>query len=342
MTRATIKDVSRVAGVSIKTVSRVLNKERYVSDDMRQKVEEAVARLNYHPSLAARTLAGRRSFQIGLIHDNPSPYYIFNMQAGVGQRCREADFRMIVQPCDINSPGLVDDIGALIDQAQLDGIIMTPPVTDVGTALAELFRRKIPVVRVQPGTDLTATSAVYIDNVQAADDMTAYLISLGHRRIGLVTGHANYFASGQRLTGYRQALQRAGIGFDASLVFPGQFDFQSGAAAAEALLALDEPPTAIFASSDDMAAGVLAAAHRIGISVPGQLSVAGFDDTDLAQVVWPSLTTIHQPIRDLGYAAADLLLEFGETIERRQLPHELIVRGSTAPPRPMDPGSSRG
>jgi LacI family transcriptional regulator len=302
MTRATIKDVSRVAGVSIKTVSRVLNKERYVSDDMRQKVEEAVARLNYHPSQAARTLAGKRSFQIGLIHDNPSPYYIFNMQAGVGQRCREADFRMIVQPCDINSPGLVDDIGALIDQAQLDGIIMTPPVTDVGTALAELFRRKIPVVRVQPGTDLTATSAVYIDNVQAADDMTAYLISLGHRRIG----------------------------FDAALVFPGQFDFQSGTAAAEALLALDQPPTAIFASSDDMAAGVLAAAHRLGVAVPDQLSVAGFDDTDLAQVVWPSLTTIHQPIRDLGYAAADLLLEFGETIERRQLPHKLVVRGSTA------------
>jgi len=188
-------------------------------------------------------------------------------------------------------------------------------------------------VRVQPGTDLTATSAVYIDNVQAADDMTAYLISLGHRRIGLVTGHANYFASGQRLTGYRQALQRAGIGFDASLVFPGQFDFQSGSAAAEALLALDDPPTAIFASSDEMAAGVLAAAHRMGVSVPDQLSVAGFDDTDLAQVVWPSLTTVRQPIRDLGYAAADLLLEFGERIERRQLPHELIVRGSTAAPK---------
>lgn len=332
MTKATIKDVSRVAGVSIKTVSRVLNKERYVSDEMRRRVEEAVTRLNYHPSLAARTLAGRRSFQIGLIHDNPNPYYIFNMQAGVGARSREANFRMIVQPCDINSPGLVDDIGAVIDQAQLDGIILTPPVTDVGTALAEIFRRRIPVVRIQPGTDLTATSAVHIDNVQAADDMTAYLISLGHRRIALVTGHANYFASGQRLTGYRQALQRAGIGFDSALVFPGQFDFASGAAAAEALLALAEPPTAIFASSDEMAAGVLAAAHRMGIDVPGQLSVAGFDDTDLAQLVWPALTTIRQPVRDLGYAAADLLLQFDERIERRLLEHTLIVRGSTAPP----------
>lgn len=332
MTRATIKDVSRAAGVSIKSVSRVLNKEPYVSDDMRQRVEEAVARLNYHPSLAARTLAGRRSFQIGLIHDNPSPYYVFNMQAGVGARCREAGYRMIIQPCDINSPSLVDDIGALIDQAQLDGIILTPPVTDIGSALAELERRDIPVVRVQPGADLQATSAVYIDNVQAADDMTAYLISLGHRRIGMVTGHANYFASGQRLTGYRQALQRAGIAFNPALVFPGHFDFQSGEAAANALLSLEQPPTAIFASSDEMAAGVLAAAHRKGVSVPGQLSVAGFDDTDLAQLVWPALTTIRQPIRDLGYAAAELLLEFRDDIERRELAHQLLVRGSTAPP----------
>lgn len=333
MSRATIKDVSRVAGVSIKTVSRVLNKERYVSQDTRERVESAVAELNYHPSMAARTLAGRRSFQIGLIHDNPSPYYIFNMQAGVGARCRAENFRMIIQPCDINSPGVADDIGSLIDQAQLDGIILTPPVTDVAPALGELFRRKIPVVRVQPGTDLTATSAAFIDNVQAADDMTAYLIGIGHRRIAFVTGHANYFASDQRLTGYRQALQRAGIGFDPSLIFPGHFDFQSGAAAAEALLAREDRPTAIFASSDEMAAGVLAAAHRLGVAVPDDLSVAGFDDTDLAQLVWPSLTTIRQPIRDLGYAAADLLLEFGDRIERRQLDHQLIVRNSTAAPR---------
>ena len=155
---------------------------------------------------------------------------------------------------------------------------------------------------------------------------------LGHRRIGLVTGHANYFASGQRLTGYRQALQRAGIGFDASLVFPGQFDFESGAAAAEALLALDEPPTAIFASSDEMAAGVLAAAHRMDVSVPDQLSVAGFDDTDLAQVVWPSLTTIRQPIERMIQEVLDVIED--ETIRPsdggsvRVLPRKLVLRGS--------------
>jgi ACS family hexuronate transporter-like MFS transporter len=333
MTRATIKDVSRVAGVSIKTVSRVLNKERYVSDDMRQKVEEAVARLNYHPSQAARTLAGKRSFQIGLIHDNPSPYYIFNMQAGVGAALPRGRF-----PHD--RPAVRHQFartGRRHRRADRSGAARRHHHDPAGDRRRHRARRIVPpqdpVVRVQPGTDLTATSAVYIDNVQAADDMTAYLISLGHRRIGFVTGHGNYFASGQRLTGYRQALQRAGIGFDAALVFPGQFDFQSGSAAAEALLALDHPPTAIFASSDDMAAGVLAAAHRLGVAVPDQLSVAGFDDTDLAQVVWPALTTIHQPIRDLGYAAADLLLEFGETHRAAPAPAQaarIVVRGSTA------------
>ena len=332
MTRTTIKDVSDAAGVSIKTVSRVLNKEKYVSDDTRLRVEAAVAQLNYHPSLAARTLAGKRSFQIGLIYDNPSPYYTFNMQAGVRKRCTEAGFRMIVQPCDVNSPTLLDDIASLIDQSHLDGVILTPPVADVTEALAELEQRGIPFVRVQPGGDQAAASSTFIDNVQAADDMTSHLIGLGHERIGFVAGHPNYAVSGQRLAGYQQALDRAGIAFEAALVIEGRFDFQSGSEAAETLLALPTPPSAIFASSDDMAAGILATAHRLGIAVPQTLSVAGFDDTDLARFVWPPLTTIRQPTFDLGYAAAGLLLDFEEGIEAKQLDHDLIIRASTAPP----------
>lgn len=330
MKRISIKDVADAAGVSIKTVSRVLNKEKYVSEEKRLLVEAAFVRLNYHPSIVARTLRARRSFQIGLIHDNPSPYYIYNIQAGVRARCQEGGFRMIVQPCDIFAPSLVDEVVALIEQSHLEGIILTPPITDSAPVMDELQRRRIPFVRVQPGTDLTAASSTFIDNVQAADDMTAHLIALGHRRIGFVLGHANYVVSGQRLSGYRQALQRAGIGFDPALIQPGNFDFQSGSTAAETFLAMTAPPTAIFASNDEMAAGVLATAHRAGIAVPDQLSVAGFDDTDLASLVWPALTTIRQPTRDLGFAAADLLLTFEEHVERRRLDHELIVRASTA------------
>jgi LacI family transcriptional regulator len=328
--RTTIKDVSRVAGVSIKTVSRVLNKERYVKDETRRRVEEAVAALSFSPSLAARTLGGRRSFQIALIYDNHSPFYIHQIQEGVWARCREAGVRMLAQPADVASPTLANEVGGLIDETHVDGIILSSPVTDSAVVLAELERRGIPFVRISPGTNHAMTSSVFMDDVQAADDMTTHLINGGHRRIGFIIGHTNHMASDQRLFGYRRALDRAGIPFEPDLVRPGEFDFASGTAAAESLLDLPDRPTAIFASNDDMAAGVLAVAHRRDIAVPQDLSVAGFDDTELASAVWPPLTTIRQPTRDLAYSAAALLLEGEGTVAHRRLQHDLIVRGSTA------------
>jgi LacI family transcriptional regulator len=327
--RATIKDVSKLAGVSIKTVSRVLNKEKYVRDATRAKVDAAMAALKFSPSLAARSLAGRRSFQIALIYDNHSPFYIHQIQEGVWAQCREQGVRMLAQPADVGSPTLAAEVGGLIDETHVDGIILSSPVTDAPEVLAELEARGIPFVRISPGTNHAMTSSVFMDDVQAADDMTTHLINHGHRRIGFIVGHPNHMASDQRLFGYRRALDRAGIGFEPSLVRPGQFDFASGATAAELLLDLPEPPTAIFASNDDMAAGVLAVAHRRDIAVPGALSVAGFDDTELASAVWPPLTTIRQPTRDLAYSAAGLLFSEEIGVVHRRLQHELVVRGST-------------
>lgn len=331
--RVTIKDVSRIAGVSIKTVSRVLNKEKYVSDETRRKVEEAVAALNFSPSLAARTLAGSRSFQIALIYDNHSPYYIHAVQEGVWNRCRKEGVRMLAQPVDVESPTLAQEIGGLIDETHVDGVILSSPVTDAPAALEELERRGIRFVRISPGTNHALTSSVFMDDVQAADDMTTHLINQGHRRIGFVIGHPNHMASDQRHFGYRRALDRAGIAYEPGLVRPGTFDFQSGMEAAEALLKLSAKPTAIFASNDDMAAGVLSYAHRIGLDVPHDLSVAGFDDTPLAQLVWPPLTTVRQPVRELAYAATDQLFCPDPAIVHQRLQHELMVRGSTAPLR---------
>ena len=329
MMRVTIKDVSRVAGVSIKTVSRVLNKERYVRADTREKVEAAVKALKFSPSLAARSLAGKRSFQIALIYDNHSPFYIHQIQEGVWAQCREQGVRMLAQPADVGSPTLAAEVGGLIDETHVDGIILSSPVTDAPEVLAELERRGIPFVRISPGTNHAMTSSVFMDDVQAADDMTTHLINEGHRRIGFVRGHPNHMASDQRLFGYRRALDRAGIAYEPDLVRPGQFDFASGAAAAETLLDLADAPTAIFASNDDMAAGVLAVAHRRDLAVPAALSVAGFDDTELASAVWPPLTTIRQPTRDLAYSAAALLFSDEDGVIHRRLQHELIVRGST-------------
>jgi LacI family transcriptional regulator len=328
--RVTIKDVSRTAGVSIKTVSRVLNKERYVRADTRAKVEAAVKALNFSPSLAARSLAGKRSHQIALIYDNHSPYYIHAIQEGVWDRCKAEGVRMLAQPADVATPEIAREVGGLIDETHVDGIILSSPVTDCAAVLDELERRGIPFVRISPGTNHALTSSVFMDDVQAADDMTTHLINLGHRVIGFIVGHPNHMASEQRLFGYRRALDRAGIAFEPGLVRPGEFDFASGAAAAEVLLTLPRPPSAIFASNDDMAAGVLAVAHRLGLAIPDDLSVAGFDDTALAQIVWPPLTTIRQPTRDLAYAAASLLFERVDGVEHQRLQHDLVVRASTA------------
>ncbi|MBY0519349.1 MAG: LacI family DNA-binding transcriptional regulator [Sphingomonas sp.] len=327
--RVTIKDVSREAGVSIKTVSRVLNNERYVGADTRARVAEVVARLNFRPSVAARSLAGRRSFQIALICDNPSPYYVYEMQSGIRDRCEAAGVRMIAQPYDRGSDRLLDEIESLVEATQIDGLILTPPVSDHPAVLDLLARRGVRFVRVSPGTQIDLSPSVFIDNRAAAAAMTRHLIELGHRRIGFVAGDPGFATSGQRTEGYRDALRAAGLPVDAALHRQGSYDFASGAREAEALLALAEPPTAIFAASDDMAAGVLTVAHQHGLHVPGDLSVAGFDDTALAGYVWPPLTTIRQPTRDMAHVAADLLLGDGATPERREIAHKLIVREST-------------
>ena len=329
--RATIKDVSREAGVSIKTVSRVLNNERYVGAATREKVLAVVAALNFRPSTAARSLAGRRSWQIALVCDNPSPHYVYEMQTGIRDRCEVDGVRMIAQPYDRGSDRLIGDIEGLIDATHVDGLILTPPVSDHAQVLDLLAERGVRFVRVSPGSTPALSSAVYIDNEQAAADMTRHLLSLGHRRIGLIAGHRDYATSRQRQAGYAAALAEAGVRQDAALILPGDYDFASGSAAAERLLALPDAPTAIFAASDDMAAGALAAAHRRGLSLPEDLSVAGFGDDALAGYVWPPLTTIRQPVRKLAWAAADLLLAPEDApAEQRELGYDLIVRGSTA------------
>ena len=333
-TRSTIKDVSAAANVSTKTVSRVLNKEKYVSEDTRQRVERAMADLRFSPSIAARVLAGKRSHQVALLYDNHSPHYIHQVQTGVWDRCIEEGVRLLAQPTDVGSLNLAHEVGELIDQTQVDGVILSSPVTDAVAVLDELEARGMLYVRISPGTEHGRSSSVSMDDVQAADDMTSHLISLGHRRIGFIIGHVNHTASDQRLYGYRRALDRAGLTFEPKYVRPGQFDFKSGEAAADMLLDLPQPPTAIFASNDDMAAGVLTVAHRRGLSLPGDLSVAGFDDTALASQLWPPLTTVRQPTRDLAYAAATLLFLREDNAVHRRLPHELVFRASTAPPKP--------
>ncbi len=324
MARPTISDVSRAAGVSIKTVSRVLNNERYVGAATRARVEAAVAALRFRPSTAARALAGGRSHQIGLLCDNPSPFYIHQMQLGVRDRCVKAGVRMIAQPYDRHGGDVLDEVEALIDTTGIDGLILTPPVSDHDAVLDRLRERDIAFVRVSPRDRPTLSPSVRIDNAAAATAMARHLHDLGHRRIGYVGGDPSFAASAQRLAGF---LAVAG---DDRWVREGDYSFGAGARAAAELLALADPPTAIFAANDEMAAGVLATAHRLDLAVPGRLSVAGFGDDVIASLVWPPLTTVRQPTRDLGYQAADLLLGDGAE-QHRELPFALVARASTGP-----------
>ena len=329
--RSNIRDVAARAGVAVKTVSRVLNGHPYVSAETRQRVEEAMRALDFRPSIAARILSGAKSNQIALIYDNHSPYYMFQIQNGCWTRCQQDGIRLLAQPVDVADPRIGDQVRGLVSETHVDGIILSSPVTDCDPVLRMLEAMDIPFVRISPGTNHALTSSVFMDDAQAADDMTTHLINFGHRRIGFIKGHPNHMASDDRLFGYRRALDRAGISFEPQLVAEGEFDFDSGVRAGRLFLDMAEPPTAIFAANDDMAAGVLAIAHDRGISLPGQLSVAGFDDTTLARSVWPPLTTIHQPMFDLAHTATDILITGGD-INHRRLPHTLIERASVAPP----------
>ena len=329
--RANIRDVAARAGVAVKTVSRVLNGHPYVSADTKARVDEAMRELDFTPSIAARILSGAKSNQVALIYDNHSPYYMFQIQTGCWEYCKQKGIRLLAQPVDVADPLVGEQVRGLVSETHVDGIILSSPVTDCDPVLRALEAMEIPFVRISPGTNHALTSSVYMDDAQAADDMTTHIINLGHRRIGFIKGHSNHMGSLDRLKGYCRALDRVGIALDPALVCDGEFDFESGVRAAKYLLDLPGRPTAIFASNDDMAAGVLAVAHDRNIDLPGELSVAGFDDTTLARTVWPPLTTIHQPMAELARTAAEILITGGD-INHRRLPHTLIERASVAPP----------
>jgi LacI family transcriptional regulator len=333
MARTTIDHVAAAAGVSIKTVSRVLNEEPGVRGETRRKVRDAIAALSYRPSLPARSLAGKRSSLLGLIYENPSASYVFDVQDGAMARCREAGLRLFIQSCNGLGERLVEEVLAMVEQTHVDGLIVTPPLSARADLIDALEAKGVPTIRLAPDDVAGGPPAIVMDDEAAARAMTEHLIELGHRRIGFVAGHPGHPSSRLRLDGWRSALAAAGL--EEGPVEQGYNDLASGLEAGRRILAAEDPPTAVFASNDDMAAGVVQAAHAAGIAVPAQLSVAGFDDSQIAAIVWPPLTTVRQPSRDMAFAAAGLLIDLvrGQEVPAvTELPFALIARGSTAAP----------
>jgi LacI family transcriptional regulator len=331
----TIDDVAELAGVSIKTVSRVLNQEPHVRETTRERVLNAAKQLDYTPNVSARALAGARSYLIGLYYDNPSPGYVGQVEQGAMAACRPAGYHLIVEQVQEAGTTLRERIAAFHARVRPEGVILTPPLCDLPEALEALDAAKANYVRIAPSRDLERSPYVYIDDRKAAEEMTLYLQGLGHRDIAFIQGPPDHFAAARRCEGFLDAMASAGLPVRPDWVQPGQFSFRSGSEAGERLLSSPDRPTAIFAGNDDMALGVMAVANRLQIEMPTGLSVVGFDDSPSAQVVWPQLTTVRQPTAEMAAVAAEMLIGRRSATRGprvRLLAFKLVPRQSSGPP----------
>ncbi len=329
--RATIIDVGEAAGVSWKTVSRVVNGEPNVSRKTAEKVAAAIAALGYVPDAAARSLASSRSFTIGVLFDNPSPHYTMKVQAGAYEACRARGYHLLIENLDSAARDLADQMQDILANTRVDGFLLTPPITESAVVMDMLEARGLPYARIAPVSFPDRSPAFSIDDSAAAGDIARHLWDAGHRRFGLVNGPAEHGAALTRRAGFLATL--AGLGGTLPVVEAnGGFLFEQGIEAGRALLSNESPPTAIFAMNDDSAAGVMAAAAQMGLRVPGDVAIAGFDDSWVAKSVWPYLTTVYQPVTEMAFQATTLLIEregrdSGNT--DHLLTYSLILRGST-------------
>lgn len=335
-TQPTINDVARLAGVSKKTVSRVINRSPLLNDDTRKRVLEVIGELGYIPNPQARALALRRNFLIGLVHDNPNAQMVLNVQQGILEALRDTEFELVVRPVDRGSPTMLEDVRHFLERQRPFGVVLLPPISEndqLATLCAEIGCR---YVRMGSAPLDDAQHMVASNDREVVREVTRYLIDAGHRRIGLVAGPHGFRSAAERRQGFEDALAEAGIALPRSLIADGNYTFDSGMLAADRLLDLSPRPTAIFASNDEMAAGVLHAARQRGLDVPRELSIVGFDDTPIAAHIWPPLTTVRWPIASMARSAALKLVAGADDDGRAEEPSlflsTLIRRGSVAPP----------
>lgn len=335
---ATINDVARLAGVSKKTVSRVINNSPFVAEETRAKVAAVIAESGFSPDPQARGLAFRRSFLVGMIYDNPSPNYVVNMQQGVLDAVRGSGLELVVHPCNRASPTFLSDVEGFVVRQKLFGVVMPPSVSEDDRVIEILKRVDCPYVRIASVSLDEPEAMVVTNDSRGAAEAARHLAKLGHRRIAFISGPDSFRSSHERGRGFARGLAEHGLTLDPSYVRRGAYTFESGVEAAGELLALPDPPTAIFAGNDEMAIGVMKAARSAGLDVPFDLSIVGFDDLPMASRVWPNLTTVRLPVRDMGRMAAEKLTARSRglepsMLEQPEIKPSLVVRDSAAPPR---------
>lgn len=331
--KPTINDVARVAGVSKKTVSRVINRSPLLKQETRTKVESVIAKLGYRPNPQARALAMGRNFLLGLLHDNPNAQTVLNFQVGVLDAIRETEFALVVRPVDRRSPDMLEDIRSFLEVQRLYGVLILPPISE-NDDLAQLCRDMgCGYVRMGSATLDDAEHLVQSNDRESVESVIDYLVEQGHRRIAIIQGPEGFRSAKERFEGFLAAMSRHGLAVPDDAVAGGNYRFDSGIEAANALLDAERRPTAIFASNDEMAAGAFHAARARNIGVPADLSIVGFDDSPIAAHIWPPMSTVGWPIREMAKAAALKLVAPGQPgAEQSCFPAKLVRRDSVAPP----------
>ncbi|MDK1286028.1 LacI family DNA-binding transcriptional regulator [Pseudoalteromonas umbrosa] len=349
--KVTINDVAKHAGVSMKTVSRVINKEPSVRKKTYDLVMQAVEELNYQPNTAARNLAGTSSFAIGLVYDNPNAYYVIDMQNGVLSRCKEEGYELVIHPCCAQDPDMHKEIATMIQRSRLAGLVLTPPLSEQQDIIDMLDNLGVAYVRLLSGQNNASepiegkaeehktNNCIYVDDYAAAYEITEHLIQLGHKTIAFACGDAEHKSTTERLAGYQQALKDHDLSLNEDLIYEGTYSFESGVEGAKALLKNNNAfkITAILGGNDEIAAGALFASRLMNIAIPEQLSISGFEDSPFSRQTWPKLTTAHQANSVISEHAARLL--FSKTRGSRKQDKDIIttftpsvvIRESTGP-----------
>ncbi|MCA9921612.1 MAG: LacI family DNA-binding transcriptional regulator [Anaerolineales bacterium] len=324
----TILDVAKTAGVSVSTVSRVLNDKDDVAPETYERVKAIIEEMGYTSSLAARSMRSRKKQLIGLVVPDIGFPYSIEVVKGINRAIAESNFDLLLYTTgDVkkNAAALHEQhYVSLLNKSITDGVII------VASAASD-FRTDAPIVAVDPHMPNPNYPAIHATNYQGALAAMEHLLSLGHRRVGFISGRPELESAERRLRGYRDALQQAGIELDSSLITVGDFTSPSGFDCTKQLLALPEPPTAIFAANDQTAIGVYQAADELGIRIPEDLSVMGFDN--ISEAKFMGLSTIDQFLDEMGYIATQMLINLiqgqplGEYVYK--MPTQLVVREST-------------
>ncbi|RVU05899.1 LacI family transcriptional regulator [Novosphingobium umbonatum] len=321
---ATIKDVAEYSGISIKTVSRVINGAPTVRPKVRAKVEEAIRALNYRPALAARQLASGRSFIVAMIAPRQTYSYFSRLMVAMAEACRDYGHHLVLEVID-RSEMDSDPAWTLQLSCEPDAVIIVPPYADDPRMVEAVAALGKPMLRMAVGDDGVG-QALPVPSYEISYAMGRYLLAKGHRQLAIIAPPRKTMSAYARVEGFAQALADAGVDLPPSCIVAGTMDFASGEAAFRQLMSLPRRPTAIFATNDPMALGAMACALRLGFSVPQDVAIAGFDNSVEGQMCYPPLTSVHQPLEEIARAAVGLVL--GVEQQRPEFIHHIVERES--------------